>query len=39
VPDAVRKRILGQMDPERLERWLARAVVASSVNAVIDEPN
>jgi hypothetical protein len=39
VPDAVRERILGQKDPERLERWLEKAVVATSVAAVLDEPN
>jgi hypothetical protein len=39
VPDAVRDRILAQKDPERLERWLEKAVVAASVTAVIDEPN
>ncbi len=39
VPDAVRERILAQTDPERLERWLEKAAVASSVTAVIDEPN
>jgi hypothetical protein len=39
VPDAVRERILAQKDPERLERWLEKAALASSVTAVIDEPN
>jgi hypothetical protein len=39
VPDSVRERILGQKDPERLERWLERAVVAPSAAAVLDEPN
>jgi hypothetical protein len=39
VPDAVRERILTQKDPERLELWLERAVVASSVAAVLDEAN
>ena len=39
VPDAVRERILAQKDPERLEEWLERAAVASSVNAILDEPN
>jgi hypothetical protein len=39
VPDAVRERILAQKDPERLERWLEKAAFASSVAAVIDEPN
>jgi hypothetical protein len=39
VPDAVRERILAQKDPERLERWLEKAVVAASAAAVLDEPN
>ena len=39
VPDAARERILSQKDPERLERWLEKAAVAESVDAVIDEPN
>ncbi|HEX6899775.1 MAG TPA: hypothetical protein VF789_08680 [Thermoanaerobaculia bacterium] len=37
VPDAVRERILAQQERERLERWLERAVVATSVAEVIDE--
>jgi hypothetical protein len=39
VSDEIRERILAQKDPERLERWLERAAVASSVAAVLDEPN
>ena len=39
VPDAARERILAQKDPERLEHWLEKAVVAPSVAAVLDEPN
>ncbi|HEX3528269.1 MAG TPA: hypothetical protein VH988_14500 [Thermoanaerobaculia bacterium] len=39
VPDAIRERILAQKDTERLERWLEKAAVATSVAAVIDEPN
>jgi thioredoxin-like negative regulator of GroEL len=39
VTDAVRERILAQTDPERLERWLEKAAVASSVSSVLDEPN
>jgi hypothetical protein len=39
VPDAARERILAQKDPERLERWLAKAVVAASVADVLDEPS
>jgi hypothetical protein len=39
VPDAARERILSQKDPERLERWLKKAVVAASIAAVLDETN
>jgi flagellar biosynthesis/type III secretory pathway protein FliH len=39
VPDTLRERILAQKDPDRLERWLEKAVVAASVAAVLDEPN
>ena len=39
VSDAVRERILSQKDPERLKLWLKRAVVATSVAAVLDEPS
>jgi hypothetical protein len=39
VPEDVRERILAQKDPERLERWLEKAAVASSVAAVLDESN
>jgi hypothetical protein len=39
VSESVRERILAQKDPERLRRWLEKAVVATSVAAVLDEPN
>ena len=39
VPDAARERILSQKDPERLERWLEKAAIADSIDAVLDEPN
>jgi hypothetical protein len=39
VSDAARERILSQKDPERLERWLEKAVVAPSVAAALDDPN
>jgi hypothetical protein len=39
VPDAVRERILAQKDPERLERWLEKAAVATSVAAILDGSN
>jgi len=38
VPDESRERILAQKDPERLERWLEKAIVAASVAEVIDDP-
>ncbi len=39
VPDGERERILGQKDADRLERWLERAVVATSLAEVLDEPS
>jgi hypothetical protein len=39
VPDVVRERLLAERDPERLERWLEKAAVASSTAALFDEPN
>jgi hypothetical protein len=39
VSDGARERILSQKDPERLQRWLERAVVADSVDAALDEPS
>jgi hypothetical protein len=39
VPDAARERILAQQDPQRLERWLERAIVAASVGEVLDDPS
>jgi hypothetical protein len=37
VPDAARARILAQKDPQRLERWLEKAGVATSIAEVIDD--
>ncbi|HSF42273.1 MAG TPA: hypothetical protein VLT87_20895 [Thermoanaerobaculia bacterium] len=39
VPDGARERILAEKDPERLRLWLEKAAVATSVAAVLDEPN
>ncbi|PYQ58390.1 MAG: hypothetical protein DMF53_20510 [Acidobacteria bacterium] len=39
VPDDARERILSEKDPERLQRWLEKAVVGPSVAAVLDEPS
>jgi hypothetical protein len=36
VPDAARERILAQKDPELLQRWLEKAIVATSVGELID---
>ncbi|KYF61419.1 hypothetical protein BE11_03825 [Sorangium cellulosum] len=36
VPDTARERILAEKDPETLERWLERAVVAASLAEVLD---
>lgn len=39
VPEAARERILAEKDPERLERWVERAVVAASLAEVLDDPS
>jgi hypothetical protein len=39
VPDVARERILAEKDPERLERWVERAIVAQSLAEVIDDPS
>lgn len=39
VPDAVRDRILAQKDQDCLERWLKKAIVASSLAEVLDDPS
>ena len=39
VPDTARERILAQKDPERVERWLEKAVTAASLGEVIDDPS
>ncbi len=39
VVEAARERILAERDPERLERWHERAILAASVSEVIDEPS
>jgi post-segregation antitoxin (ccd killing protein) len=38
VSNAARKRILAEQDAERLERWLQRASVATSLATVLDDP-
>jgi len=39
VSDADRERILAEEDPARLGRWLERAILATSVADVMDEPS
>jgi len=39
VPDGARQRIQSQKDPEQLERWLEKAIVATSIGDVIDDPS
>jgi hypothetical protein len=34
-----RQRIQSQKDPEQLERWLEKAIVATSIGDVIDDPS
>ena len=38
VPAAARARILAQKDLEQLKRWHEKAIVASSIEEVIDDP-
>jgi hypothetical protein len=37
VPEAARKRILAQKELPRLERWLEKAIVATSLGEVLDD--
>lgn len=39
VSETERARIIGEPDPERLERWHERAVTAASCAAIFDEPH
>jgi hypothetical protein len=39
VSDVARERILAQGDPERLERWLEKAVTAASLGEVLNDPS
>jgi len=39
VPDATRERILAEKDLERLGRWHEKAIIASSSEAVVDDPS
>jgi hypothetical protein len=39
VSDGARQRIQSQRDPEQLERWLEKAIVATSIGDVIDDPS
>ncbi len=39
VPDAIREQIQAEKDPERLERWHEKAILAATIADVIDEPS
>jgi hypothetical protein len=39
VPESARERILAEKNLERLVRWHERAITASSVAEVLDEPS
>jgi hypothetical protein len=39
VPKAAHERILAEKEPETLERWLERAIVAASLAEVLDDPS
>ena len=39
VPDSDRERILAETDPARIERWIEKASVATSLADVLDEPS
>lgn len=37
VPEAARDRILGERDPDRLDRWMEKAISAASVEEVLSD--
>ena len=39
VSSATRERILAEKNPSRLERWLKKALLATSLAQVLDEPS
>ncbi len=39
VPEAAREQILAQKDPEQLERWLEKAIVATTLAEVFADPS
>jgi hypothetical protein len=39
VPDVARDRILAQKDLDRLERWLEKAILATSIAEVLGDPS
>lgn len=39
VADEARQRIQSQEDPATLERWLEKAVIATSIDEVLDNPS
>ena len=39
VPDSARERILAERDPARLEQWIEKAILATSLVDVLDDPS
>jgi hypothetical protein len=39
VPDAARERILAEVDPERMKRWIEKAIAARTIGDVLDDPS
>jgi hypothetical protein len=39
VPDSARERILAERDPARLEQWIEKAIIATSLADVLDDPS
>jgi hypothetical protein len=39
VPEEALQRIQAEEDPEKLERWLEKAVIATAIGDVIDDPS
>jgi hypothetical protein len=39
IPDSARERILAERDPARLEQWIEKAIIATSLADVLDDPS
>ena len=39
VPDSARERILAERDPVRIEQWIEKAILATSLVDVLDDPS